>query len=175
MTVGNHPQPLQITQAVTIVGKGKTGTSSTATVIDPSSLIADTDANSFNAEDAVVDVNGVGGVHLKDLEISGAQAQNNFTGCGTGFAGVNYHNASGSTSGVQVTDIELAPDLFGCQSGLAVYVASDTGQTSTVSMSRLNVNQYDKNGVTCDNAGTTCSLTGSTITGIGPTSLIAQN
>jgi parallel beta-helix repeat protein len=173
VAAGNYPQPLQITQAVTIVGKGKSG--GTATVIDPSSLIADTDANSSNPEDAVVDVNGTTGVNLKDLEISGAQAQSNFGGCGTGFVGVYYHNASGSMTAVQVTDIELAPDLFGCQQGLAVYAASDTGQSSKLSMSGLNVNNYDKNGVTCNNAGTTCSLTGSTITGIGRTGLIAQN
>jgi parallel beta-helix repeat protein len=175
VAAGDYPQPLQITQAVTIAGKGKSGSASTATVIDPPSLIADTDANSSNPEDAVIDVNGTTGVNLKDLEISGAEAQGDFSGCGTGFVGVYYHNASGSITGVQVANIELAPDLFGCQQGLGVYVATDTGQTAKVSMSGLNVNKYDKNGVTCDNAGTTCSLTGSSITGVGPTPLIAQN
>ncbi len=74
-----------------------------------------------------------------------------------------------------VTNVELTPALFGCQDGLGVYVASDTGDTSSVTMSKDIVNNYDKNGITCDDAGTTCSITDSTVTGIGPTGLIAQN
>jgi parallel beta-helix repeat protein len=83
--------------------------------------------------------------------------------------------ASTGLQKVAVTDIELPPADFGCQDGLGVYVASDSGDTSSVTMSGLTVKSYDKNGVTCDDAGTTCTLAGSHITGIGKTGLIAQN
>lgn len=175
VAVGDYPQPLKITQPVTIIGAGHSGGSSTATLIDPSSLITDTHPNNSEVEETIVDVPGTTNVHLKDLEISGANAQGNFTGCGTGFVGAYYHNSTGSMSSVQVTEVELPQDLFGCQQGLAVYVASDTGMTSSVNMSGLNVNNYEKNGVTCNEIGTTCSLKNSTITGIGATAAIGQN
>jgi parallel beta-helix repeat protein len=75
---------------------------------------------------------------------------------------------------VAVTGIELPPSLFGCQDGLGVYVASDTGDSSVI-MNRLTVNTFDKNGITCRDATTSCTVTNSHITGSGPTNLIAQN
>ena len=173
VAAGDYSQPLQITQAVTILGAGSSA--ATGTVIDPSTLIADTDTDSTEPQDAVIDIPNATGVTLKNLDVDGQNAQGNFTGCGTDFVGVYYHDSSGTMTGVQVTNIQLAQDLFGCQDGQAVYVASDVGDTSSVAMTKLNVNAYDKNGVTCDDAGTTCTLGTSKITGIGATPLTAQN
>jgi parallel beta-helix repeat protein len=172
VTAGDYPQPLQITKPVTIVGAGDTGS---GTVIDPSTLIADTDTDSSYTQYAVIDIPNTTGVTLKDLDIDGQNAIGNFDGCGPDFVGVYYHDSSGSMSTVQVTNIQLPQADFGCQDGQAVYVASDANDNSTVTMTSLNINSYDKNGVTCDDAGTTCTLKSSKITGIGATSLIAQN
>ena len=72
-------------------------------------------------------------------------------------------------------NIELPPADFGCQDGLGVYVASDPGTNSSVTMNGLTVSAYDKNGITCRDTGTSCGVENSTVTGVGPTSLIAQN
>lgn len=174
VAAGYYPQPLAITHKVTIVGAGDT---SSGTVIDPPTLINDTDTDSNTPQEAIIDVSGTTGVTLKSLGISGDNADNDFAwpGCGDDFVGVYYHDASGTMSKVQVTGIELPMADFGCQDGQGVYVASDSGHASSVHMTGLNVNNYDKNGVTCDDAGTTCTLGGSKITGIGPTGQIAQN
>jgi parallel beta-helix repeat protein len=175
VAAGDYPQPLAISNSVNIVGAGDSGDS--PTVIDPSTLIPDTDTDTNTPQEAIVDVTDTTGVTLKGLEISGTNAEGNFSwpGCGDDFVGVYYHDSSGTMDADQVTGIELPPSLFGCQSGLAVYVASDAGDTSSVKMSVLNVNNFQKNGVTCDDAGTTCSLGTSKITGIGANSQIAPN
>ena len=172
VAAGDYPQPLKITQPVSIVGAGD---SASGTVIDPSTLVSDTDTDSTFAQNTIIDVTGTTGVKLTGLAIQGDNAQGLFTGCGPDFVGVYYHDASGSMTSVAVTGIQLPPADFGCQDGLGVYVASDSGSTSAVTMSKLVVNTYDKNGVTCDDAGTTCTLNRSAITGIGKTGLIAQN
>ncbi|MGH3158899.1 MAG: right-handed parallel beta-helix repeat-containing protein [Streptosporangiaceae bacterium] len=173
VAAGNYPKALAITHSVSIVGAADSGAS--ATIIDPSTLITDTDTDSSIPQDTVVDVTGTSGVTLKDLEVSGTNAESDFTGCGDDFVGVYYHDSSGTMNTVQVTGIELTGDLFGCQDGQAVYVASDAGDTSSVTMTKLKINNFQKNGVTCDDAGTTCSLGGSAITGIGPNDQIAPN
>jgi parallel beta-helix repeat protein len=114
-------------------------------------------------------------VDLSNLTINGANAQGQFTGCGPDFVGAYYHDAKGSMSDVTVENIELAPADFGCQDGLAIYAAADSAMTTTVTMTTVTVNTYDKNGITCDDPGTTCTVSSSTVTGIGCTNLIAQN
>jgi parallel beta-helix repeat protein len=170
VAAGSYPQQLVINKSVSIVGAAN------PTIIDPPTLpVADTDTDSPLPQYAIVDVTSGATVNLTKLTIDGQPAQGQFTSCADDFVGVYYHDASGSMTSDTVTNVELAPALFGCQDGLGVYVASDASDTSSVSMSNDVVNNYDKNGITCDDAGTICSITGSTVTGIGPTGLIAQN
>jgi parallel beta-helix repeat protein len=174
---GNYPEAFTITKPVTIIGAGATATSGnnfTPTVIDPTTLVTDTDPNHSTTPEVIVDVSGTTGVTLQALAVSGANAQSQFSDCTENFMGVYFHNASGSMSQMAVTGIELPTADFGCQDGLGVYVASDTG-SSSVSMNKLTVNTFDKNGITCRDATTSCTVTNSHVTGIGPTSLIAQN
>ncbi len=89
--------------------------------------------------------------------------------------GIYYHDASGSIGNVDVTNIDLPPDLFGCQGGQGIYVVSDPGKTSSVGMEGVSVTNYDKNGITCDDVGTTCAIFYSYTQGIGATTGIAQN
>jgi parallel beta-helix repeat protein len=173
VAAGYYPEPLTITHSVSIVGAADSG--STATIIDPSTLVTDTDTDSSVPQDTIVDVTDTTGVTLKDLDITGSNAQSDFDSCADDFVGVYYHDSSGTMSTDQVTGIELPAGLFGCQDGLAVYVASDAGDTSSVAMTTLKVSSFQKNGVTCDDAGTTCSVAGSTITGVGANDQIAPN
>jgi parallel beta-helix repeat protein len=91
--------------------------------------------------------------------------------------GAYYHDASGTMSNDVVTGINLPPDLFGCQGGQGVYATTDSGQpdASVLHMSSDNVNNYDKNGITCDDPGTACTIANTTVTGIGSTTEVGQN
>ncbi len=167
---GSYPQQLVINTSVSIVGTGGT------VVINPSSLpTSDTDTDSSNAQYAIVDITSGADVTLRNLLINGAYAKSQFTGCGPDFVGVYYHDSSGVMKDDTVQNVELPTADFGCQDGLGVYVASDAGDTSSVTMTGDSVYAYDKNGITCDDVGTTCTVSSTDVTGIGSTGLIAQN
>jgi hypothetical protein len=111
VAAGGYPQPLRIAKPVTIVGSPAYA----GTVINPSTLIADTDTSS--TQYAVIDIPDAIGVALEDLDIDDQNAQGNFTGCGPDFVGVYYHDASGTMTRDQGTNIQLPQGLFGCQDG----------------------------------------------------------
>ena len=174
VAAGTYPEQVTITKNVSIIGAG-----AASTVIEPSTLsLYDADTDSTQSQYYVVDVApGVASANLESLSVNGSAATNFFTGCAQNFVGVYYHDASGSVQNVNVTAIELPESLFGCQQGLGIYVATDGGSTtpSQVVIKNVNVNNYDKNGITCDDAGTVCTISNSVVTGIGATPLIGQN
>ena len=174
VAAGTYAEQVTITKNVTIVGAG-----SSKTIIEPSTLpLSDTDTDGGSALYYIVDVApGVKSANLENLSVNGSAASGQFTSCALDYVGVYYHDASGVLSNDLVTNIELPTGLFGCQDGLGIYVATDTTSAtpSNVSMQSVTVNNYDKNGITCDDVGTVCDISTSTITGIGPTPLIAQN
>lgn len=152
------------------------GAAEGTTIVEPSAVpVTDTDSDSSTPQAAIVDVNGATGVTVKDLTVNGAAASDSITGCSPDYVGVYYHNASGTLSKVAVTNVGLSPSLFSCQSGQSVYVASDPGQTSDVTISKVAASGFEKNGITCDDPGTTCLIAHSTVTGAGPITSIAQN
>ena len=174
VAAGTYAEQVTITKNVSIVGAG-----AASTVIEPSTLsLFDADTDSAQPQYYVVDVApGVTSATLASLSVNGSAASSFFTGCGQDFVGVYYHDASGVLANVNVTGIQLPVSLFGCQQGLGIYVATDGGSASPskVTIQDVNVSNYDKNGITCDDAGTVCSISNSVITGIGATTLIAQN
>ena len=129
----------------------------------------------------MVDASQTTGVNLEDLTIDGSAATASLDadgdGCAQDYVGAYYHDASGSMTNDNVTGINLPSDLFGCQGGQGVYVTTDSGQAhgSKLTMNLDQVNNYDKNGITCDDPGTVCTITDTTVTGIGSTTQIAQN
>jgi hypothetical protein len=174
---GTYNEQVKITKPVTIMGAG-----ANQTVIEPSAVpLFDSDTDSTQHQFYIVDVAGTAGVNLKDLGVNGTAATPSLDsdgfGCGQDYVGVYYHDASGSMTNDTVTEIKMPADLFGCQGGLAVYAATDAGSLSpsSLTMSSDNVNNYDKNGITCDDPGTSCNIRGTTVTGIGSTPAIAQN
>jgi hypothetical protein len=172
---GTYNEQVQITKPVTIMGAG-----ASQTVIEPTSVPStDTDTDSTEPQAYIVDVTHTTGVNLKDIGVNGSAASSSIGACAPDYVGVYYHDASGSMTNDAVTGIELTPaaDFFGCQSGLGVYAATDSGSvTPTVlSMSSDNVNSYQKNGITCDDPGTVCNIKNTTVTGAGSNPTIAQN
>jgi hypothetical protein len=63
------------------------------------------------------------------------------------------------------------PTLPGMQYGDGIYYTN--GATGTIS--GVQVNHYQKNGIVVTGTGTSVSVTGNTVTGLGPTNVIAQN
>jgi parallel beta-helix repeat protein len=174
---GTYAEQVKITHPVTIVGAG-----ANQTVIDPPAPVTfDADTDSTQPQFYVVDAVGTTGVNLEDLGINGsgmrAGLDTDIYGCGQNIVGAYYHDASGSMTNDTVTQIEMPARLFGCQGGLGVYVTTDstwpTG--SSLRMVSDNINNYNKNGITCDDPRTSCTITNTTVTGIGSTTLIAQN
>jgi hypothetical protein len=158
------------------------GAGANQTVIEPTTVpLFDSDTDSTEPQFYIVDVTGTSGVNLKDLGINGSAATPsldlNGHGCGQDYVGAYFHDASGSMTNDTVTGILMPADLFGCQGGLGVYAATnaDSLTPSSLIMTADDVNNYDKNGITCDDPGTVCGIKGTTVTGIGSTNAIAQN
>jgi len=112
-------------------------------------------------------------VRLENLTIDGAN--NGITGCGPDLIGVYFQNASGSVQNVVVRNVKLPVSLNGCQSGLGIFVQSANGQTSRVEITGSSVHDFQKNGITGNEAGTEITISNNAVTGIGPTGGAAQN
>jgi hypothetical protein len=183
---GVFPEQLTIsTPGTTIAGNGNT-----STIIEPSAPLTtntfDYDSSSVYADltpaVAIILVQNTTDVTLEDLQVSGANAVNTFSGCGVDYFGIDYQNSSGTVNSSTVTNIELPPADFGCQAGTGIYAYNGYFLTNSapspavaVTLSNSTVTAYDKNGITCDDLGETCTITDNTVVGIGATPLTAQN
>jgi hypothetical protein len=175
---GTYPEQLSITQDVTIIGR-----SPGHTIIAPPTVVQnDTGTDSPVPEYAIVDVHDgatdLDSVTLENLVIDGEVAgSSSFNGCADNFPGVFFHDASGLLKNDVLSDVEMPVSLFGCQTGKGVgaLVATDAGRTSNVTMARVTVTGFQKNGLECIDPGTTCTIENSVVTGRGPTTLTAQN
>ncbi len=183
VAAGTYHEQLNITKSVTIIGK-----SPKTTTIEPATVVQnDVEPDSSTPQFAIVDVHNpsqnVTNVNIENLTVNGAAAgASSFNSCSDNFPGVYYHNASGLLKRVHVINLQEAPaltptSLFGCQTGvgMGVLVHADSGFASNVAMKYVIVNKYQKGGILCFDLGTVCSLGHVAVTGIGPTTLTAQN
>jgi parallel beta-helix repeat protein len=176
VAAGTYPEQLSISgKNLTITGAG-----TSKTLIQPTSLATDdNDPNNSNGPEAVVvTFTGTASGGLSDLTVDGSQTTEPSDGsCDLDYVGVEFANASGTLASDDIKGIQESSGFVGCQPGAdgGVYVANDDGATHTVTMSRLAVSSYDKDGITCADVGTVCTITGSRVTGDGPTDLTAQN
>jgi len=168
LSAGTYDAQLTVTTSnLTIQGTG-------AVVIQPTAVSPNaTKSDGTTPVEAIIAVApGTIGVTIADLAVDGSQA--NFPACsGTGFSGVEFHDASGSLSHVTVQHTQPAGGITGCQVGDAIYVASSTA-AANVTMTKVTVDSYNKNGITCKGSGTTCTISSAKVTGT-PTAAIAQN
>lgn len=175
---GTYTEQLTITQNVTIIGRSPGGV-----VIAPAGVVQnDVGTDSATPQFAIVDIHNassdLGDVNLENLVINGTAAgASSFNSCSDNFPGVYYHDANGLLRNDTITGVEMPSDLFGCQTGKGVgaLVASDVGHSSTVTVARVTVRNFQKNGLECIDPGTSCVIENSTVTGIGPTALTSQN
>lgn len=169
---GTYHEQVMITKSLTIQGIEVAG-QNLATIM-PIGVVA----NSFslasgNPIAAIVLVDGADKVNLSNLTVDGAS--NGINGCSPNLMGIYYRNASGKVDSVAVKNIKLSSFDFGCQSGLAIFVQSGGGGQSKVDITNSSVHDYQKNGITANEAGSEVNIKGNAVTGVGPTPQIAQN
>jgi hypothetical protein len=150
------------------------GVSKTAPLIQPTSVTSNSaDPDSSTSVAAIVLVEGtatsaISGVVIRGINVDGTQATSSFTGCSTNYIGIYFQDASGTVNDNTVNGLYLPPTLAGCQDGLGVFVRTDSGASSNVLISRNTVTNYQKNGITCNDAGTTCTVTANKVSFYSP-------
>jgi len=186
---GTYPEQVLITKSLTLTGVGSnglTGASATgaynAVITSPAGGVVANVSDPAGGDPIYYQIAVVNPVptmpitvKISYLAIDGSN--NQISGCGMDLVGINYQNASGTINQVVTRNQELAPDLFGCQDGLAIFVESGygSGGTAVVIIENSSVHDYDKNGITVDGSGTVATITGNYVVGIGATPLTAQN
>jgi hypothetical protein len=71
--------------------------------------------------------------------------------------------------------LSVSKTADGCQSGQGIYVQSVTTGTPAVTILGNNVSNFDKNGITINQAAATGTIKNNVVTGNGPVDYIAQN
>lgn len=185
---GTYAEQVMITKNLTLIGVGANGLSGASAVgannpviVSPAGGVVANASDLYDGSPIAAQIAVISPtitpirVNLSSVAIDGSN--NQLTGCGTDLVGIYYQNANGTINETATRFQELAPNLFGCQDGLAIYVESGygTGGTATVTIEYNSVHDYDKNGITADGSGTVAAITGNYVVGIGATPLIAQN
>ena len=161
---GTYPEQIVIAKPLTVIGAGKN-----LTILKPNSVAANTTSlSSGNPIAPIVLVNGVTtapGVSLNQFSVDGTTAA--FNSCLPGYVGVYYRNGHGAADNLHVTHV-FHPSAPGCQAVIGILVQSGGGGSAAADISNTDIDNYGKNGITCNEANTTCNVTDSTITGRGP-------
>jgi hypothetical protein len=143
-------------------------------IIMPSPMSANTTSLTSGAPMATVvlikDATALINIQTLTIDAGG----NGFTGCGTHVVGILVQNADAKVLNAAVRNAKLGATLEGCQTGLGIF-AQSSGDTSNVTVEGTSVHDYQKNGITANEAGTTLTAKTNRVTGWGPTDLIAQN
>jgi Periplasmic copper-binding protein (NosD) len=179
---GTYPEQVVINKNLTLQGVADAGQDAAVIVAPGGGLLQNTSSLATGnpiAAQILVQAPATS-VKLSNLTVDGSN--NGITGgCpGTGSPvpdpmGIYYQNASGTVTRASVLNEVLGAGLTGCQGGLGIFVQSGGGGTSTVSITNNNVENYQKNGITGNEAGTTVTIKGNTVIGQGPTSGAAEN
>lgn len=122
---------------------------------------------------AAVLVSGTSNVSITGLTVDGIN--NGITECAPRLIGVYFQNASGSLRHSAIRNFKLSAALNGCQSGTGVFVESGGGQSSNVDVVDCSIHDFQKNGITANEAGTNVNIHRNAVTGVGPTTGAAQN
>jgi len=119
----------------------------------------------------IIYVHDVDGVIIRDLTVDGAGKGNaNYR-----FVGIGIYHAGATVKDIEVKNIRDTP-FSGAQHGVAIYGYSDlTGIPHNIVVQSCNIHDYQKNGITLAGSDLTVTVTGCTVTGVGPTTVTAQN
>jgi parallel beta-helix repeat protein len=164
---GTYAEQVTISKSLTI--RGDNG----AIVMPGAVTVNGSDIPSGTPVAAVIVVTDASPVAIDNLIVDGSN--NGISECSPDFKGILFQNSSGYILHNAIRHIRLASSLSGCQSGEAIEVETASGLSSTVIIHDNSVWEYQKNGITANQAGTTATITTNTVTGIGPTTGAAQN
>jgi nitrous oxidase accessory protein NosD len=142
-------------------------------ILLPSHMVANTTTASGSPIAAGIVVKDADNVEIEGLIVDAAN--NEITECSPDLIGILYQNSSGIIEHNAVRNTKLAVSLNGCQSGTAILVQTSGGKTSKVSIADNSIHDYQKNGITSNEAGTESAITDNVVTGLGPTPGAAQN
>jgi hypothetical protein len=130
---------------------------------------------------AIVEIAGATGVTINGFIITGPGPG---PGCADSIkAGVLIHGGGSATvENNQITSIHDNP-FSGCQSGVGIQVGEDSDDTTdgivagpgTGTLTDNTITLYQKGGILVDGDGSSATITGNTVTGVGKTTVIAQN
>ena len=164
---GTYPEQLKITKPVHI-------DSANGVVLLPTNMQANTTSLVSGAPiAAAILVMDTTNVIIEGMIVDGIN--NNVSACAPQLIGIEYQNASGVVENVTVRNFKLAAALNGCQSGTAIFVQSGGGGASELEVHDSVLYDYQKNGITANEAGTAITVHDNFVTGVGPTSGAAQN
>lgn len=107
-------------------------------------------------------------------------AGNNINSCAPELIGIFYRNSSGTVNHVVTRNqwvgaSESDTNFNGCQTGLGIFAQSGNSGASSLTVANSSVHDYQKNGITGNEAGTTLIATGNDVVGQGPTNGAAEN
>jgi hypothetical protein len=163
---GTYPEQVVISKSLTVNGDN-------GAIISPVSVSANTSSlASGQPIAAIVLVQNTTAVTIQNVIIDGEG--NGISGCSPDLIGIFYQNASGLLNHMAVRNVELAPDDNGCQSGVGVFVQS-AGASSVVTIENSSIHNYQKGGITANEAGTQVTINGNVVTGVGTATGAAQN
>jgi len=119
-------------------------------------------------------VQNAGPVSISNLTVDGT---GNGLSCGPDVRGILFQSSSGTVNHVAVRNQVPNGIPNGCQVGQSIWVETAAGHSSTLTIEHSSVHNYNKNGITGNDAGTNLTLTGNYVQGAGvvPNGGAAQN
>ena len=168
---GPYDEQLVIGKALTVKGFALTNV-----VIRPTSVVANTSSLYSGAPMAAIIVVADTTATLTNLVIDGTLATPSGSDCSVpNVVGIFYRNASGTVSDSTVRNMKLAAGLEGCQAGLGIFAQSGSGGGSDVTLTGVDVHDYQKNGIVGNEVGTLITVNNSYVRGDPASNASIQN
>ncbi len=165
LAAGTYTEQIVVNKCVTIEGSGQ----GTTFIKSPDPLAAST--VSGVTWRSIVEVRSNSYVTMTDLTVTGplpftTQVYGVFVG----------ESATLKMKDAKVTAIHKTSGIDGAQNGTAVLAGSvGANQIGAIDFDNVTIDDYQKNGVIVTRSGSNAIIANSTVSGIGPTSIIAQN
>ncbi len=176
---GAYPEQLHINRTLTLRGVAS-GTSDAAIITSPPGGLTANTTSLFDkspiAAHVLADVDAT--VNLTNLIVD--SSGNNINACAPLLVGIFYRNTSGTLNHVVTRNqwvgaSESDTNFNGCQTGLGIFAQSGNGESSVVTVENSSVHDYQKNGITGNEAGTTLTVLSNNVVGQGSTNGAAEN
>jgi nitrous oxidase accessory protein NosD len=164
---GTYHEQLTISKSVTL-------TADNGVTLSPVGMTANaTGSTQSDQIAAAVLVKNTTSVLISGFRIDGSE--NAIIACSPRLIGVLIQDASARVEQNAVRHFRLNSSLPGCQSGNGIEVETSSGGESDATILYNSVDDYQKNGITANEAGSVVSIKQNFVAGIGPTTGAAQN